>query len=217
MNPSDPQPQQPQQPPQPNYPQPEYQQPNQDPTRQGRNPLSAMQDGEKTLFDIHRHPIGLIGVYFMGGLLMALVGAFAVLAPSMLTDYDKTTVTNFSLALFLIAAVFTMLFVFIAHVVYYGNRWILTTDSLTQIVQTSLFNKQSSQLGLDNLEDVTVEQNGILAHLLNYGVLKAQTAGEHGKFQFNYCRNPNEHAQKILIARENFEHGNVYNQPTANN
>jgi hypothetical protein len=73
------------------------------------------------------------------------------------------------------------------------------------VQQTALFNKQSSQLSLGNLEDVTVEQNGILTHMFNYGVIKAETAGERSKFTFRYCPNPNLYAQQILNAREQFE------------
>jgi hypothetical protein len=90
---------------------------------------------------------------------------------------------------------------------YWGNSWVVTTDSITQVNQTGLFTRQSSQLSLANLEDVTAEQNGILAHAFNYGLLKAETAGEHSKFSFYYCPNPNLYAQQILHAREQFEQG----------
>jgi hypothetical protein len=79
---------------------------------------------------------------------------------------------------------------------------VVTSDSLTQISQTSLFNRQSSQLALVNIEDVTAEQNGILAHMFNYGVIRVETAGERSKFVFTYCPNPNFYAQQILQARE---------------
>ena len=185
------------------------------------NPLAAMRDGEQVLFEIKRHPIGLAGVYATFGLLVVIAAIGAIMGPSLFPDFDKRTVSNIGLGFFLFAVAFAALFTYIARRVYYGNRWILTSDSITQVTQNSLFSKQSSQLGLDNLEDVSVEQNGILPHLFKYGVLRGQTAGEHGKFLFTYCPNPNAYAQQILMAREAFEHGESHQngprQSTGNN
>jgi uncharacterized membrane protein YdbT with pleckstrin-like domain len=75
---------------------------------------------------------------------------------------------------------------------------------VTQVQQTGLFNKQSSQLSLENLEDVTAEKNGILAQMFNFGVIKCETAGERSKFVFPFCPNPTYYAQEILNARERF-------------
>lgn len=169
-----------------------------------------MREGEQVIFEIRRHPIGIIGVYVSFGLLLAIIGIAAIIAPSVLVDYNKRFIANIGLAAFVGGAALSLVFVYIARIVYYGNRWILTSDSLTQVNQHSLFSKQSSQLGMDNLEDVTVEQNGIFAHIFKYGNLRAQTAGEHGKFIITYCPHPHEYAQQILIARENFEHGEAH-------
>lgn len=170
-----------------------------------KNPLSAMQKDEVILFQVQRHPIGLILMYASFGFMLALIAIVAVMAPSLLSDYDTNTVRQVSLLVFLVAFIFAAIFTFIGHIVYNGNRWILTDDSLTQVSQRSLFDRQNSQLSLANLEDVTVHQDGILSHLLNYGTLKAETAGERSKFSMIYCPNPNAYAQKILMAREAFE------------
>lgn len=85
-----------------------------------------------------------------------------------------------------------------------GNSWTLTNDSLTQVTQSNLFDRESSQLSLHNLEDISSEQNGFFPHLFNYGLIKAETAGEKSKFVFNFCPNPNFYARQILAARENF-------------
>jgi hypothetical protein len=169
------------------------------------NPLNAMQEGETIIFSVKRHPIGLVFMYLSFGFMLALVGVVAAMAPSWLSDYDSNTVSQIAWITFLVAAIFAAIFTFIGQIVYNGNRWILTDDSLTQVSQHSLFDRQNSQLSLANLEDVTAHQDGILAHMLNYGVLKAETAGERSKFSMLYCPNPNAYAQKILMAREAFE------------
>ncbi len=101
--------------------------------------------------------------------------------------------------------IFIVIIAAIYHKIYYGNRWIVTDDSITQYEQRGIFNKQSSQLGMDSLEDVTVLKQGIMSYLFKYGKLYAETAGEHSKFFFIYCPTPEKYAQLILAAHERFE------------
>ena len=176
------------------------------------NPISAMRPGETTIFSIKRHPIGIIGYYASFVALLIIAAVVATMAPGILKDmYDEALVQKIAWVMVAIALTFSLIYAFIGQHIYNSNRWILTSDSLTQILQAGLFSTQVSQLGLENLEDVTVRQNGILAHMFNYGTLQAQTAGEHSKFIFIYCPRPNDYAQKILVTRENFEH--AQNQP----
>ena len=171
-----------------------------------QNPLGVPEPGEETLAEIKRHPIGIIGVYVTAGvLLLVLALALFVFAPKFITAIGHGKVLSIALVAYLFVAFLTAGFLFIANKVYWGNRWILTSDSITEVTQTSLFNRQSSQLNLASLEDVTAEQNGILTHIFNYGMLKVETAGERSNFSFLYCPNPNHNAQLIISAREKFE------------
>lgn len=166
-----------------------------------------MQTGETEIFEVKRHPFGILTTY-IGTAFILLVFAILIygLGPVILPSYHDQVI-RFGSLLFLIMLIFALVIVGVAHIVYWGNRWILTSDSLTQVTQFSLFNKQSSQLSLANLEDVTAQTNGILAKMFNFGILKAETAGEHSKFTFIYCPNPEKYAQLILLAREQFEQG----------
>lgn len=182
------------------------------------NPLEVMQPGEQTICEVKRHPIGMLGVYFVSGSLLLVLAVLAfVVAPSVSSDHRSQAMALGTLA-FLIVGGLLLGFVFIANKVYWGNSWVVTSDSLTQVVQTSLFSKQSSQLSLGNLEDVTVEQDGIFPQLFKYGVLRVETAGERSKFVFPFCPNPNYYAKKVLAAREAFEqrrHANEQNPQQA--
>ena len=176
-----------------------------------------MQSGEHNIFEVKRHPFGMIGMYVPAAIMLAVLAliVFAVL-PTVFAD-NSSQVTSLGAIVFLIVLFMTAVFLAISHKVYWGNRWILTSDSLTQISQVSLFDKQSSQLSLANLEDVTAIQNGVLAHMFNFGTVKAETAGERSKFVFVFCPNPNYYAQQILNAREKFEQNQreAGAQPTA--
>jgi len=202
MNPQDPN-QQPQPNYAPNQPAGYPEQPNQTPPT--NNPLAVMQPGEQNICEIKRHPIGLLGVYVMSGLLVVGLAVAVFLAPNYVTSVSSTQVVEVGGLLLFIVALLAFGFVFIANKVYWGNRWMLTSDSITQISQNSLFDRQSSQLSLGNLEDVTVEQEGPLQHMYNFGLLRCETAGSRSKFVFAYCPNPNFYAKQILAAREAFE------------
>lgn len=179
-----------------------------DPKEHVGNTLSVMQPGEVKVCDIKRHPIGILAVYVMSGFIILVVAVVAFgVGPAVVGAQNRNAVMDVGAVVLLFLAALSAIYSFIASRVYWGNTWVVTSDSLTQVTQTSLFNRQSSQLSLGNLEDVTAEQNGILAHMFNYGLLKVETAGERSKFQFSFCPNPNFYAQRILAAREAFEQG----------
>jgi uncharacterized membrane protein YdbT with pleckstrin-like domain len=167
------------------------------------NPLKVMQDNERVLCEIQRHPAGLWGLYFSAALLCMMAITGAALIPTVVPD-ASTQVREAAAFGVLILIAIVGLYTFIARTIYKGNRWVVTSDSITQITQVGLFNKKSSQLNLDNLEDVSADQNGLLQSALGYGTLKVETAGERSKFMFPFCPNPEEYAKKIIAAHEQF-------------
>jgi hypothetical protein len=179
--------------------------PGDDPRTKVSSELAVMQPGEVVILEMKRHPIGIIGIYIAIVFVLTVVGVLAfALLPGVLdsTSGGSSQINKLATTIFLVLTFMAVVYALVVTKVYWGNRWILTSDSVTQIEQTSLFSRQSSQLALSNIEDVTAEQNGILTHIFNYGVIKAETAGHHGKFVFLYAPNPNYYAQKILGARE---------------
>jgi uncharacterized membrane protein YdbT with pleckstrin-like domain len=174
-----------------------------DPTNVADNPLHVMSEGERVLCNIKRHPIGLVGVYAISGLLLVALFVAVGFLPTLLPDMTSADKTYAFVAAISLASLI-VLFAWIAVIIYKGNRWVVTSDSITQIQQISLFKKQTSQLSLENLEDVTFEQNNILQTIFGYGTLKVETAGEHSKFQFPFCPNPKKCAVDIIEAHEQF-------------
>jgi len=170
-----------------------------------QNPLASMQEGEEILADIHRHPFGIVSVYITSFIAFAAAcGVILLLVPKLLGSNSSYSTSNIAVGLIVVVLAFMLIGLTIMTIVYWQNRWVLTSDSLTQITQNGLFNRQTSQLSLGNLEDVTAEQRGIIPSLFNFGTLRVETAGEHSKFFFLYCPDPNLYARKILMARELF-------------
>ncbi len=221
---------QPQYPPQPNYgPYPQqYQQP-QNPVEQAPvprpsnpqpaklHPMVVLQPGERVVFTLKRHPFGILSLYISGVVAVAIIAALAIfLLPNILSQYGSDSQTNTLVYAGLgVLVVILILVLGIATSVYWENQWVVTTDSITQISQNSLFGRQVSQLSMDNLEDVTVDQDGILPHMFNYGTLRVETAGERSKFQFPYCPDPNNYARQVLEIHEQFleDRRNIQNRP----
>lgn len=170
------------------------------------HPLANLESGEQLICEIKRNILGIIGVYVGVGILTLILGIviFAV-APHFLSNYDHGKVMLIGTLVFVVFAVIAAIFVFINHTVYWGNRWIVTSHNITQIRRTSLFDKETSQLSLANLEDISAAQDGVMAHIFNYGVISAETAAATDKFTFTYCSNPTHYTQQILAARERFE------------
>jgi hypothetical protein len=180
-----------------------------DGTSKVHNPLQTMREGEKILCDIRRHPFGIFLLYASVGLFLVLVAVIGYgIMPGILTESTKAQVYSYATTGLVVAGLGGLIAVLVGHIIYWGNHWIVTSDSVTQINQLTLFNTQSSQLSLANVEDVTSEKSGLLPHLLNYGSLKAETAGERQKFKLVYCPNPDYYAKLILKAREDFEEEN---------
>ena len=142
------------------------------------NTLAVTQSGERVIFNIRRHPIGILGIYVSAGVLLIAAAVLCFIVPQHLSTSSGSRSVEIGGLVFMVIALVTAIFLLISTKVYWGNQWILTTDSITQVIQSSLFSRQSSQLSLGNLEDVTAEQNGILTHMFNYGLLKVETAGE---------------------------------------
>ncbi len=168
------------------------------------NPLGVMQEGEQIISEIKRHPIGLLLVLIAVGTFVVFLAVLAfVVIPGAAEDNDS--VSKLAMGGFAFMSVLALVFATVYNFIYWDNNLVVTSDSITEISRTSLFNKESSQLSLGNLEDVKSTRKGLLQTLFDYGTLTVETAGEHVQFAFPWCPDPDSYARKILAAREAFE------------
>lgn len=166
--------------------------------------IALLEPGEILEDSVKRHFIGIVGIYLESlAALIALAALVFVLVPSFsnhISHQDYGIVG--AVAVFVCAFLAIMLAVLTK--VYRGCKLLITDKNLVLVTQRSLFNRKISRLSMSNVEDVNVEQRGILPSILNYGTLTIQTAGEIDNFIFTYCPAPNDYAQKVLAARERF-------------
>ena len=176
----------------------------QNPPQDKLHPMVVLRPGERVICEIKRHPFGILSMYFSGAIAIIVAFTLAAFAPNIIQSDTDITMPAFLAASILSVGIACILW--IATSIYWQNRWIVTDDSITQIIQDGLFGRRVSQLSMESLEDVSVDQHGVIQSMFNFGTLKAETAGEHSKFQFPYCPNPNAYARKILEVHETFLH-----------
>jgi uncharacterized membrane protein YdbT with pleckstrin-like domain len=166
-------------------------------------PLGVVDSDEECIVEVRKHVFGLISMYVVSVAGLLAVFALAVfILPTMLgTQPDYVLLVT--VLIFLMATI-VVLGLFVATIVYRQSRLLVTNKNLTQVIQYSLFNRKISQLSMNNVEDVTAVQNGIIPHMFDFGVLRIETAGEQSNFHFDYCPSPNKIAKEILEAREAF-------------
>lgn len=163
--------------------------------------IETVDADEHKLAEIHKHPIGIILLYIQaafGVFLASGLGYF--LLPTVMEDTDRAFMYGNIFAG--ISIVLAFIVVVIATIIFKENRLIITDRNITQILQYGLFNRKVSQLNVNNVEDVTAQQNGILATTFNYGTLKIETAGEQMNFHYTFCPDVGGYAKIILDARE---------------
>jgi hypothetical protein len=60
---------------------------------------------------------------------------------------------------------------------YFLDLWVITDRRIIVIDQIQFFNRKVSSFRLERLQDIKVTVNGIIPTFLNFGTLRAQTAG----------------------------------------
>jgi membrane protein YdbS with pleckstrin-like domain len=164
------------------------------------NPNDLVEDNEHVLVVVRKHWAGIAQIYIISGLLVAaLVLIGTVVIPDLrLSDEAKSLVMVGALVIFILM---TLILLAVINV-YYRSKLTLTDKSLVQVVQSTLFSCKTSRLSMSNVEDVNVEQRGIISSLFNFGTLTVQTAGQEDNFVFSFCPQPNVYAERILQARQ---------------
>jgi len=173
-------------------------------------PHLNLSDGEFVISAVKRHPIGLVSIW---GVVAAALLIVFVAFPALIANQgvigagfqlSSGAIASAGLVLLLLAVLF-ILGGIIATVVYNGNRFYLTNESVMQHVQTSLFSKREQTVSLSNIEDASYRQHGIIQTLLNYGSLRLSTPGEETTYRFNFVANPQRQIALLNDAIEAFK------------
>lgn len=169
-----------------------------------------LSEGEFVISAIHRHPIGLLQIWAVVGMVVFLcfLGAYLFAGSSTLSAGAQPLVDPLVAAIpALLVTALAVLFGFIATSIYQANRFYLTNESVIQQIQTGLFHKREQTISLDNIEDASYNQHGVLPHILNYGLLRLSTEGDETTYRFNYASDPENQIRVLNNAVEAFKLG----------
>ena len=173
-------------------------------------PQLALSAGEYVIEEVKRHPIGLVSIWlFVIFLVVVIIGAVSMYGLAhdsiahtfMVKPTALPSAALLSLPAFVLVGIVVLAGV-ISTIVYEGNKFYVTSESVIQFVQTSLFSTKQQTVALINVEDCSSEQNGILAQVLNYGTLKLSTQGEETTYHFRLVSNPKRMVNLVVDASE---------------
>jgi len=96
---------------------------------------------------------------------------------------------------------------------YHNDIWVITNQRIIDSTKTNPFNLKMSTADLVNVQDMTVERDGILRTMLDYGDIVCQTAADVQEFRLAGIPDPRD--VQLLVDRERDRKRTRGQQPTA--
>lgn len=134
---------------------------------------------EKIVLEVRRHWF----MFFLQTLYLAVfiavpLGFWAALA------YTNTFIVNPELLpIFNLIAAAWLLMVWMVFFInwtnFYLDAWLITNKRIIDIEQYALFNREVGDFRIDNIQNITINVEGVIATLLNFGDVLVETAAEN--------------------------------------
>lgn len=174
-------------------------------------PQLRLSNHEFVVLEVRRHPIGLVSIWAIVGLIvvavLALLPLYSLNLSSIASAFlveESSLPSAAALALPIIALILLFLLGgYIATYVYQNNRFYLTNESVIQVIQLSLFSKKEQHINLANIEDASYRQQGIIQHMFGYGALRLSTEGDETTYRFHFVADPQRVVGEVIEAMEN--------------
>ncbi len=176
----------------------------------GRKLLNDIEFDENEIMvcEIRKHPFGLFLIYAIGTFVTVILfttmvgGAFFLQGDPLQTGSE---LSNWRPAVVLIGFILSILSIVVTAIgayLYKSNILLVTSEKIAQLLYRTIFDRKISQLSIGDVQDVTVKQKGVFAHLFNYGTLTIETSGEQQNYTFTYAPFPYQCSKDIVGAHE---------------
>lgn len=179
-----------------------------------------LSEGEYVISAVRRHPIGLVSIWAV--VVMAFIVTFGVMPmlfaqvfPEFIGSLNSGAQSNGALFVLGLAVLYILGGV-VATVVYRGNKFFLTNESVIQNIQHDLLSHKEQTISLTNIEDVSFRQQGLIQMLFHYGSLRLSTEGDETTYRFNFVSNPKLQVDLLNNAVEAFKNGRPVDPNEAN-
>ncbi len=150
---------------------------------------------------VHRHPIGIVVIWAVAGLIMSLlVITWAVLIfQNSASDVIHQELLSMSTGGIIIGSIvlIALMFAVIFARVYRANKLIITTERVVQIISNSLFDTKRQTIDLGWIEDVSYHQKGFFASTIGYGSVRLSTIGDETTYYFVFAPSPQKITAQI--------------------
>lgn len=121
---------------------------------------------------------------------------------SMESAYPAVRAQQFTI--FLLSAYYFLVFSYflVLWLDYYFDITIVTNERIIDIQQSGLFNRSVSELYLQQIQDVSGKQVGLIQSLFGFGNVFVQTAGSKSNFVIDHVKDCYSVARKIVDLQE---------------
>lgn len=160
--------------------------------------MLQLQSQEKIITSVHKHWFIMFKTVLLFAVLLIIPTILLTFLPLLTNNLNPEVIepaTNFFLALYMMVL---FLFLFLFWMDYYLDMWIITDRRVIAIEQKGLFNRETSEILLPHIQDVTIEISGIVETFLKFGTIRIQTAGER---EFTIDNIPRLYEIKDLILK----------------
>ena len=175
-------------------------------------PHLNLSEGEYVISDVRRHPIGLVGIWAIAGVIIVTILSMLALFMNNASGTGLTDgVPKAALGLgVLVIAMLMASGAAAASWIYRTNHFYLTNESVIQKLQISLFSSRVQTVSLGNVEDASYTKKGILQYLFNYGSIRLSTQGDETTYRFSFVTDPHSQIAALNDAVEAFKNGRPF-------
>ncbi len=162
---------------------------------------------EHVLLEVRKHWFvltGTITVLFVLAIAPAIFSSvISHFVPISLSAVSGVSVGTFFYCLWLLCL---LAYFFIHWTNYYLDVWFITEKRIISIDQVSIFHRKISNLGLDKIQDVSIEQKGFMQSTMKFGDILVKTAAEGDTgFYLKDAEDP-DRVREIIFSHHVYEH-----------
>lgn len=151
----------------------------------GRTRFENQEQRERIILLLRQHWITQIGwlAGSFAGLFVPVIFNWVPLIDFLPPNYRLMTLIGWYLLL--------IAYIYEKFISWFYQVFIITDERIIDINFTNLVYKELSEAKIDNIEDVTYRQGGVLRAMFNFGDVAMQTAGKEREFMIEAAPEPN--------------------------
>lgn len=166
--------------------------------------FATQKESEEVLLLTRRHWIVYVPSTLVGTLIVVSCIVFYSQMENFSLIAENESIAAIVTVFLSIFMLFSVLFVYVLWIVNYLNLQVVTNQNLVDIDQLGLFSRKISELSIEDIQDVSATQHGLLQSFFHYGDIIVQTAGENTNFTFEKIKDPYDTAKKIMEIKEKY-------------